>query len=205
MIAQLAAALDAAHAHGLVHRDIKPANVLLTRDVPEHVYLSDFGVAKHIGTGADITAAGRWVGTLDYLAPEQIRGESASAAVDVYALAGLLHHCLTGEVPFPRENDAALMWAHINASPLPASGLRPGIPVDVDGVIARGMAKDPAERFGTSIELARALETALGLELRDEAPQPSGMHGAGAQPASTSESPGQDPGTTAPTVISDSV
>ena len=203
VIAQLAVALDAAHAHGLVHRDVKPANVLLTRDAPEHVYLTDFGVAKHIGAGADVTVAGRWVGTLDYLAPEQIRGESASGAVDVYALAGVLHHCLTGEVPFPRENDAALLWAHVNGTPLPASSLRPGIPVDVDRVIARGMAKDPADRFGTPTELARALESALGVELRGAAPEPSGAPDAGALPTSASEPLSQDPGAAASTVISD--
>jgi len=195
---QLAAALDAAHAHGLVHRDVKPANVLLTRDVPEHVYLTDFGVAKHIGSGSDFTVAGRWVGTLDYLAPEQVRGETSSSAVDVYALAGVMHHCLTGEVPFPRENDAALLWAHVNAPPPATSSLRPGVPGEVDRVIARGMAKDPAERFRDAGELAQALELALGVELRAGAPEPTtNRAGTAAAPAEHEQA------APAPTVISE--
>ena len=120
LIGQLAGALDAAHAHGLVHRDVKPANVLLTRD--EHLYLTDFGVAKHIGAGEGVTQAGQWVGTLDYLAPEQIRGDAVGASADIYALAGVLHDCLTGQVPYPRENDAAKLWAHVNAAPPARAG-----------------------------------------------------------------------------------
>ena len=130
LIGQLAGALDAAHAHGLVHRDVKPANILLTRGDPEHLYLTDFGVAKQIGAGAGegATQAGQWVGTLDYLAPEQIRGEAAGAGADIYALAGVLYHCLTGEVPYPRENDAAKLWAHVNAPPPAPSRVRPEPP-----------------------------------------------------------------------------
>ena len=150
LIAQLAGALDAAHARGLVHRDVKPANVLLTLDDPEHLYLTDFGVAKQIGA-AGVTQAGGWVGTLDYLAPEQIAGEDAGPAGDVYALACVLYHCLTGQVPFPRDTDAAKLWAHVNA-PVPALGS-----AAIDAVLARGMAKDPAQRFRTAGELARAL------------------------------------------------
>lgn len=200
---QLAAALDAAHEHGLVHRDVKPANVLLTRDVPEHLYLTDFGVAKRVGADSDVTAAGRWVGTLDYLAPEQIRGETPSGAVDVYALAGVLHHCLTGGVPFPRENDAALLWAHVNAPPPAASSLRPGIPDAVDQVIARGMAKDPAERFPTAVELAQALERALGIELRAATPEPTPQRAGAVTAPAGREASEQGSDAPAPTVISD--
>ena len=160
LIGQLAGALDAAHAHGLVHRDVKPANVLLTRD--EHLYLTDFGVAKHIGAGEGVTQAGQWVGTLDYLAPEQIRGDAVGASADIYALAGVLHDCLTGQVPYPRENDAAKLWAHVNAAPPGASRLRPGLPEAIDEVIARGLAKNPAMRFRSAAELARACAQALG-------------------------------------------
>ncbi len=95
LITQVAAALDAAHARGLVHRDVKPANVLLTTDEPEHAYLTDFGVSKRVGVSR-LTNAGQWVGTLDYLSPEQIRGEEVGPAADTYMLAGLLYHCLTG-------------------------------------------------------------------------------------------------------------
>jgi CHASE2 domain-containing sensor protein len=165
LIDQLAAALDAAHARGLVHRDVKPANVLLTLDQPEHLYLTDFGVAKQIGAGAGVTTAGQWVGTLDYLAPEQIRGEGVDGSVDIYALAGLLHHCLTGEVPFPRETDAAKLWAQVNAPPPAPSRARPGLAPAIDDVVARGMAKDPAARFETGAELARACARALGVKL----------------------------------------
>jgi CHASE2 domain-containing sensor protein/predicted Ser/Thr protein kinase len=161
LIGQLAGALDAAHAHGLVHRDVKPANVLLTRD--EYLYLTDFGVAKHVAAGAGVTQAGQWVGTLGYLAPEQIRGEAVGASADIYALAGVLHHCLTGQVPFPRDNDAAKLWAHVNAPVPAASRLRPGLPDAIDEVIARGMAKDPAARFQSAAELAHACAQALGV------------------------------------------
>jgi CHASE2 domain-containing sensor protein len=162
LVAQLAGALDAAHARGLVHRDVKPANVLLTLDEPEHVYLTDFGVAKQLGTEG-VTNAGGWVGTLDYLAPEQIRGEEAGRAGDVYALACLVHHCLTGQVPFTRGSDAAKLWAHVNAPPPEPSALRPGLPAAIDEVVARGMAKDPPARFETATELATACALALAV------------------------------------------
>ncbi len=119
VIAQVAAALDAAHARGLVHRDVKPANVLLTTDEPEHAYLTDFGVSKRVGVYSRLTNAGQWVGTLDYLSPEQIRGEEVGPAADTYMLAGLLYHCLTGSPPFVRDSQAAALWAHISA-PVPA-------------------------------------------------------------------------------------
>jgi CHASE2 domain-containing sensor protein len=161
LITQLAAALDAAHTHGLVHRDVKPANILLTFDEPEHLYLTDFGVAKHIGVDEGITTAGQWVGTLDYLAPEQIRGEEVGPSADIYALAGVLYRCLTGQVPFPRDNDPAKLWAHVNAAPPAPSRVRPGLPEKIDAVVARGMAKDPAHRFGTATELSAACSAAL--------------------------------------------
>jgi CHASE2 domain-containing sensor protein len=192
LIGQLAAALDAAHAHGLVHRDVKPANVLLTLDEPEHLYLTDFGVAKHAGAVEGVTRAGQWVGTLDYLAPEQIRGEEVGASADIYALAGVLHRCLTGEVPFPRENDAAKLWAQVNAPPPPASRLRPGLPQAIDEVIAIGMAKDPAARFQSAGELARACAQALGLDFGDVSPAhpvvaESGQPGRPSAPTAISE------------------
>ncbi|HTZ88578.1 MAG TPA: CHASE2 domain-containing protein [Solirubrobacteraceae bacterium] len=163
LITQLAGALDAAHAHGLVHRDVKPANVLLTLDEPEHLYLTDFGVAKQVSAEDGMTQAGQWVGTLDYLAPEQIRGEVLGASADIYALACVLFHCLTGNIPFPRDNDAAKLWAHVNALPPAASTRRPGLPKAIDEVIARGMGKDPTARFRTAADLASACARSLGV------------------------------------------
>jgi CHASE2 domain-containing sensor protein len=159
---QVAGALDAAHARGLVHRDVKPANVLLTADQPEHAYLTDFGVARYVGALTRITHADQRVGTLDYLAPEQIRGEAVDARADIYALTCVLCHCLTGETPFPRDSDAAAMWAHVSALPPCPSRMRPDLPEEIDEVIARGMAKDPAERYAGAGELAQAAALALG-------------------------------------------
>ncbi len=161
LVGRLAAALDAAHARGLVHRDVKPANVLLTLDEPEHLYLTDFGVARQVGAGAGLTQAGGWVGTLDYLAPEQIRGEPADAAGDLYALAGLLHHCLTGEVPFPRDSDAARLWAHVNAPAAGAERAAAGPPRGDRRRRRARAAKDPRERYRSASELARACAEAL--------------------------------------------
>lgn len=170
IVEQLAGALDAAHAKGLVHRDVKPANALLTVDEPEHVYLTDFGVVTDTGSRPRITATSQWVGTLDYLAPEQIRGEPVSAAVDIYALTGLLYRCVTGEIPYPRDSDAATMWAHMSAPVPSASALIPELPSEFDDVIARGMAKDPLERYARASELALAAARALGVPSRLAAP-----------------------------------
>ena len=172
ILAQLAAAIDAAHAHGLVHRDIKPANILLTFDRPEHVYLTDFGVAKRVGAATSATVTGQWLGTIDYLAPEQIRGESVDGAADIYAATCVLCHCLTGQVPFPRDNEAAQLWAHVNASPPVPSQLVSSLPAAIDDVIARGMAKDPHDRFGSAAELARACSEAFDLPVTEPAPPP---------------------------------
>jgi serine/threonine protein kinase len=165
LLAQLGAAIDVAHAYRLVHRDVKPANVLLTFDEPEHLYLTDFGVARRLGAVTRATDAGQWVGTIDYLAPEQIRGEGVDGAVDVYAATCVLYHCLTGQVPFPRYNEAAQLWAHINAAPPAPSQLVGSLPSAIDGVIARGMAKNPRDRFGSATELARACSEALAVPL----------------------------------------
>ncbi|HTA35281.1 MAG TPA: CHASE2 domain-containing protein [Solirubrobacteraceae bacterium] len=162
LVAQLAGALDAAHARGLVHRDVKPANALVTRDQREHLYLTDFGIATHVGAHSGMTGDG-WVGTLDYLAPEQIEGGAVDARADTYALAGVMHHCLTGQVPFQRESPTAKLWAQLNAPPPAPSALDPTLPQRLDDVIARGMAKDPAARFHSTGELAGAFAEALGV------------------------------------------
>jgi serine/threonine protein kinase len=186
MIAQVAGALDAAHGRGLVHRDVKPANVLVTADQPEHAYLTDFGLAKYAGALSRITRADQFLGTLDYLAPEQIRGEELDASADIYALTGVLYHCLTGETPFQRDSEAATMWAHVSAPSPSAVRVRPELPEELDEVIARGMAKDPSDRYASAGDLARAAALALGLapqlstsdtqlQATNETPEPSAL------------------------------
>jgi serine/threonine protein kinase len=160
IVAQTASALDAAHSAGLVHRDIKPANVLLGPE--DHVYLTDFGLTKHALSIAGTTKPGHWVGTLDYVAPEQIRGERVDARADVYALGCLLHFTLTGEVPYKREGDEARLWAHLNDPPPKPS--EHGAPEPFDEVIARALAKSPEDRFPSAGDLGRAARAAAANE-----------------------------------------
>src|SRR5882724_8475688 len=115
IVAQVGAALDAAHEAGLVHRDVKPANILL--GTHDHAYLSDFGLARHTLSDSGLTAPGGWVGTLDFVAPEQIRSERIDGRADIYALGCVLHFALTGQVPYPRETDEARLWAHLHTAP----------------------------------------------------------------------------------------
>jgi streptogramin lyase/predicted Ser/Thr protein kinase len=148
VIAQVASALDAAHERGLVHRDVKPANVLVAaRGGGEHVYLTDFGLTKRSASETSLTGAGEWVGTLDYVAPEQVRGDAVDARADIYALGCVLYEMVTGRVPFPRENDLAKLWAHISDDAPSALELAPDVPPGLAAVAERAMAKDPADRF----------------------------------------------------------
>jgi predicted ATPase/predicted Ser/Thr protein kinase len=161
IVTQLAAALQAAHERGLVHRDVKPANVLLTgTEGEEHAYLTDFGLARSL-EGRGLTRTGEFLGSLDYLAPEQIEHGQADARSDIYALGCLLYACLTGQPPFAREQEAATLWAHLNAEPPAPSQLRPELPAALDDVIATALSKDPEQRYQTAAELARALDDAL--------------------------------------------
>ena len=162
IVAQVGAALDAAHSAGLVHRDVKPANVLL--DPTGHVYLSDFGLSKHAVSIDGETRSGHWVGTLDYVAPEQIRGERLDARADVYALGGVLYFALTGHAPFPREGDEAKLWAQLTEPPPRATDSVPGLAPEFDAVIARGLAKRPDDRYPSAGDLGRAALAAAGLE-----------------------------------------
>jgi hypothetical protein len=154
IIHQVAGALDAAHAAGLVHRDVKPANVLLGQG--EHVYLTDFGLTKHVLSEAGATKSGHWVGTLDFIAPEQLRGERVDARSDVYALGCVLYYVLAGRPPFEREGDEAKLWAHLSEPPPQVSGAAPGVPAAFDDVIARALAKAPEQRFQSAGDLGRA-------------------------------------------------
>jgi hypothetical protein len=154
IVDQVGSALDAAHARGLIHRDIKPANILL--GAGDHAYLTDFGLTKRLGASTGLSRSGAWVGTLGYVAPEQIRGERIDARADVYALGCVLFHALTGQAPYLRETDEATLWSHLHDPPPPASMLTPGVPEAFDAVIDRALAKDPDERFPSAGDLGRA-------------------------------------------------
>ena len=154
ILAQVAGALDAAHRRGLVHRDVKPANVLLDED--GHPYLTDFGITKQLG-GAS-TDTGRMVGTLDYLAPEQIRGEPVDGRTDVYSLACVLYECLSGAPPFHRATEAETLWAHMQEDPLPIRA-HPAL----GPVFERALAKEKDDRYATCTDLIDAAAAALGV------------------------------------------
>jgi serine/threonine protein kinase len=160
IVEQVAGALDAAHADGLVHRDVKPSNVLVTS--ADFVYLVDFGIARSMtAEGTSITGTGNVIGTLDYMAPERFGDAPITGLVDVYALACLFFECLTGHRPFPADGAAAQMGAHLTAPPPVLSQARPGVPVALDAVVARGMAKNPADRYPTAAAFASAVRAAL--------------------------------------------
>jgi hypothetical protein len=160
IVSQVAAALDAAHARGLVHRDVKPANVLL--DAGDHAYLTDFGLTKRLASAAAATRPGGWVGTLGYVAPEQIRGERIDARADVYALGCVLFHALTSRSPYDRDSDEATLWAHLNEPPPPLRSLAPGVPRQFEEVVDRALHKDPAARYPSAGDLGRAALAAAG-------------------------------------------
>ena len=165
IIAQVASALDAAHAAGLVHRDVKPANMLVDRrsNRSDHVYLADFGLSKkRLTASAGLTGTGQFVGTLDYSAPEQIRGRPADGQTDQYALACAAFELLTGAPPFHREEATAVMYAHLSEPPPPVTSRRAGLPPAVDQVVARALAKVPVDRYASCQEFADALLQALG-------------------------------------------
>ncbi len=158
LIEQLASALDAAHAHSLVHRDVKPGNILLEEST-DHVYLTDFGVAKQT-TARGLTSTGHFLGTVEYAAPEQIEGGPVDARTDVYALGCVLYECLTGSPPFSHNTEHAVLHAHLVDPPPSVSRVRPDLPHAFDGVIATAMAKAPDDRFGSCGELAHAARNA---------------------------------------------
>jgi serine/threonine protein kinase len=168
-VSDMASALDAAHAVGVVHRDVKPANVLVdTRPGrPEHGYLTDFGVARVMRSTGGLTIAGQFVGTPNYSAPEQITGAAVDGRTDQYALACVTYELLTGSVPFQREDPMIVLYAHLHADlPLPTAA-RPDLPAAVDAVLARGLAKQPDRRYDSCGDFADALREALGLEPYD--------------------------------------
>ena len=162
ILTAVAEAVDAAHAAGIVHRDIKPANVLIDPSSDGlRVYLGDFGLARD-PQGAMLTLPGQVIGTLDYMAPEPLEAEGVGTPADIYAFACLAVETLTGEVPFPRGTDAAVMYAHVVDPPPSVSERRAELPAALDDVIAAGMAKDPDERPPTARALLTDMLRALG-------------------------------------------
>ena len=158
LLAQVAAALDAAHARGVVHRDIKPANVLLEY---EHAWLTDFGAGKDLGARDTRTSPGHWVGTVDYVAPELLDGSEATPASDVYSFGCVLFEALTGRAPFRRDTEVATLWAHRFEPPPSTTDARPGLPAELDDVLRRALAKEPAQRPASAGEVIRAARAAL--------------------------------------------
>jgi Protein kinase domain len=172
---QIASALDAAHRSGLIHRDVKPGNILVEPgpdpDSAPIAYLADLGLTKHVDSQSGVTGSGELLGTIDYIAPEQISGSRVDGRADVYSLACVLFECLTGTVPYVRENQAAVLWAHLHDEVPQATTVNPSLGPTVDAALSRGMAKSPDDRFSTGRELVAALQAPL------EAATPTGRDG----------------------------
>ncbi len=182
LFAQIASALDSAHANGLVHRDVKPANILVADD--DHVYLTDFGLTKSSSAEAGLTSHGHFMGTPRYVAPEQIRGLPVDGRSDLYAFACVAYEALTGLPPFQRDTELALLYAHVSHEPPPLTPYRPDLPHAVNQVTARALAKSPEERYPTCQAFVSALRDAIS----GSGGVQGGVHGgdgdeAGASPA----------------------
>jgi hypothetical protein len=160
LLTQVAGALDAAHERGLTHRDIKPQNILIGQR--DHAYLADFGLTK-ASDDSGLTESGRFIGTIDYVSPEQARGEGATAKSDIYALTGVLCECLSGQVPYPRANEPAVLYAHLIDPPPKLSERRSDLPAAIDEVIERGLAKDPDDRPDSATQLMLEARRAFAL------------------------------------------
>src|SRR3954451_3801493 len=177
LIAQVADGLDAVHAAGLVHRDVKPANVMVGESEvfgePPAAYLTDFGLAKIAASTSGLTATGEVIGTIDYMAPEQIENRRVDARTDVYALGCVLFHAVTGEVPFPERESSAKMWAPLNEPPPPVAS-RDGGRAALEPVIRRALAKEPAQRYPSAGDLGRAAVAATRGEAVTEPEHPVG-------------------------------
>ena len=158
IVGQVAAALDAAHARGLVHRDVKPANILIGDG--DRAFLSDFGVVKEVAE-VGTTRTGSFVGTIDYCAPEQIEGRDVDARADVYALACVLYECLVGTPPFHRSSDVAILNAHLHAPPPKLSKAAPDLPPALEPVLAKALSKSPLDRYASCGELVAAARAAV--------------------------------------------
>ena len=168
-ISQVASALDAAHALGLVHRDVKPGNILVDarRGGPEHTYLTDFGIARAMLSAGTLTNAGQFLGTPDYAAPEQINGHPVDGRADQYALGCVAYEVLSGTVPFVREMPLAVLYAHLSTEPSQVTLVRPDLPLAVNEVLSTALAKVPGHRYASCADFADALREALGLDPYD--------------------------------------
>jgi serine/threonine-protein kinase len=175
ILVSVASALDAAHAAGLVHRDVKPGNMLLDvrKGRPDHVYLADFGLTKATSGAVALTGTGRFLGTPDYAAPEQIRGQRIDGRTDQYALACAAVEMLTGQTPFPLKNVMAVLTAHTSKPPPPLSALRHGVPAELDAVLGRALAKSPGDRYRSCGDFTAAFQRAASAG-RHDAPVAAG-------------------------------
>src|SRR3954470_20001943 len=200
ILEQVGAALDAAHAAGLVHRDVKPANVMIEG---QRCYLTDFGLTKRASSDSQqLTAAGQFLGTVDYVAPEQIEGKDVDGRADVYALGCVLFECLTGSRPYPRDSQVAVIYAQLREPPPRACEIRPDLPGAVDVVIAEAMAKKPDERYRTCEALVTAARGALAAPAAAtaevEAPLPAAPPRTDPQPEPRTSPPPRPPTSPAP-------
>jgi hypothetical protein len=186
VVSQVAEGLSAAHDAGLVHRDVKPANILVDRgDSGVCAYLTDFGLTRRQAGSDRLTRTGRWMGTIDYVAPEQIQGADVDGRTDVYSLGCVLFHALCGEVPYPRETEVAKMYAHLNEPPPSVAAYRPDLPRAIDPVIRHAMANDPAERYPTASELGSDLVEVLRAEATAPTMAPTAPPSPPPEPAET--------------------
>ena len=160
LLGQVGDALDMAHGLGLVHRDVKPANILIGAGEAEHAYLCDFGLARHASTVASLTG-NAFVGTIAYVAPEQIESGAVDARADIYSLGCVLYECLTGAAPFERDGELQVVFAHLKEPPPLVTSLRPDLPDAIDAVVQKALAKAPDDRFSTCGELIAEAGEAL--------------------------------------------
>ncbi len=171
IVSQVASALDAAHEAGLVHRDVKPGNVLVGKG--DHAYLTDFGLIKRHERATSLTKTGQFMGTIDYVAPEQVRGGTVDGRADVYSLGCLLYECLTGKPPFPSDLEVTVLYAHLEEPPPSVTTRRPELPPAVDQVVAKAMAKKAEDRYQSAGELAGAARDALATPRQSEPAPPA--------------------------------
>ncbi len=164
IIGQIASALDAAHGEGLVHRDVKPANILVSPGTgpgaTDYAYLSDFGISKRLSYSSEVLT-GDVIGTVDYIAPEQIEGKPVDGRADVYSLGCVVYQCLSGRVPFPRSDDVAVLWAHVREHPPRVTATREDVSPELDRIVAKAMAKSPDGRYQSCGDLASAIQAAV--------------------------------------------
>jgi serine/threonine-protein kinase len=173
ILAQVAGALDAAHAHGLVHRDVKPANVLVDTD---RSYLGDFGLTKRFDATGGMTGTGQIVGTVDYLAPEQIESGRVDGRTDLYALGCVAYECLAGRPPHDKESDIAMLYAHVREEPTPLSSLITDVPHSADDVMSKALAKDVDDRYSSCREFIFDLAMELGVDSAQLSSQEPSAH-----------------------------